>query len=297
MAVSHSEGRRQYAQRSGSASAVALVVIVSCAIAPSYAEAQLPGPFDELVLDQLALRIELVTPDGSISAREPLLARISIQNAGDTATSVPMGGLLHPLLRLSVRDADGNEIGGTPGRRGPLRSAMVWKLRPGETRTFIWVVTGCCCLSEPGEYTVRIELVACTEGYPVIVTGESTVTVLPYDRGRVEATCEALFLPLRDPASRDTNSPSWAVCVRALYSVRDDAVVPYLEWMIAQWGSTSACRALRRVGTPHARAVLDALSRRTDRAGEVVRATAGASTAPTIGDVVGFEGAETASPE
>lgn len=287
----------QYPQRSGSASAVAVAVVVLCATAPSHTWAQVPGPFDDLVLDQLALRIELVTPDGSISAREPLLARISLQNVGESVTSVPMGGLLHPLLRLSVLDADGNEIGGTPRRQGPLRSGMVWELRPGETRSFIWVVTGCCRLSEPGEYTVRVELVACTEGFPVVAADASVIRVLPYDGARLQDACEALFLPLRAPASRDANSPPWAVCVRALYSVHDDLVVPYLEWMIAEWGAPRACRALRRVDTPHAHAVLEALSRRTDRAGEVVRATAGASTAPTVRDVVGFEGAEATSPE
>lgn len=277
--------------------AVAVAVIVLWAIVLSYAGAQVPGPFDELVLDQLALRIELVTPDGSISAREPLLARISIQNAGDTATSLPMGDLLHPLLRLSVLDADGNEIGGTPQRHGSLRSAMVWELQPRETRTFIWAVTGCCRLSEPGEYKVRVELVACTEGYPVIVTGESSILVLPYDHGRLQNTCETLFRPLRDPASRDKAGLPSVVCQRALYSVRDDVVVPYLEWMIAQWGAPYACRALRRVDTPRARAVLAALSRRTDRAGEVVRANADGPTAPTVWDVVGYEGAEPTSPE
>ena len=56
-----------------------------------------------------------------------------------------------------------------------------------------------------------------------------------------------------------------------LYSVRHDVVLPYLDWMVREWADQYACRAMRRIGTPEARALINVLAARDDKAGEAAR--------------------------
>ena len=133
------------------------------------------------------------------------------------------------------------------------------------------VLTGLYQFQKPGEYSVRVQQFGEFErGFPVLAEDTASVRVLPFDASRLGARCEELFRPLRTHSSSRTDIPQ-QVRVAALYSVRSDLVLPYLDWMAREFASRYACRAIRRVGTTRAERLLNALAARRDKVGEAAR--------------------------
>ncbi len=225
----------------------------------------------------ITLNLELLTRDGTISAGEPLLGRIQRTNQSGQHIHLLLGSSRGKITYLTVRDGDGELVAAMPRATclpqimcpQEYLGGMSW--RPGENRSEVWVITGWYQFQEAGEYTVHVQLLdRAKEGLPVISEDRASVRVTPFDGSRLEARCDEIFQPLRKGMSSRTDVPMVAR-VKALYSVRNDIVLPYLDWIARQWPNPYTCDAIRRIGTERAEKLLDALAAREDRVGKEVR--------------------------
>jgi hypothetical protein len=98
----------------------------------------------------------------------------------------------------------------------------------------------------------------------------AALRVLPHDRAQLKARCEELLRPVRNATSGQTDVPMSAR-TKALYSLRDDLFLPYFEWMVRQWDDSYACRAMRRIGTPKALALVNDLAAHDDLVGKAAK--------------------------
>jgi hypothetical protein len=230
------------------------------------------APAAQVEPGEVAMDLELLTDHGQISACEPLLARITLRALGEREIWVPLGNGQVSFLELEVISSEGQVLASTPppperpvGEFG-LSGAQ---LAPGKPRMYLWVVSGLHTFREPGRYTIRMQLLAWREGLPALCEASAPVEVLPYDRVRLDARCAELLRPgWMHNGSGDLDLGSR---VLALYSVRDDVVLPYLAWIACEWAAQYACRAIRRLGMDRARRLLEVLQARTDRVGRAAR--------------------------
>ena len=268
--------RNIYRQRSGSirqsitrVGRLGLPLALTCVLAGSAGESESLPPAAKV--GDISLSVTLLTKDGTITAGEPLLARIEIANLSGHNIQHSMGNDLWKTTCLEVRDQEGKLVAGTP--RPPYREGgwAGWRrLRTGETSSKVWVVTSLYQFEEPGTYTVRVQELDHSEDLPVIAEDTTTVRVLPLDASRLEARCEEIFQPMRKGGCSKTGIPD-SVRVHALYSVSHDVVLPYLDWMARKWDDRYACRAIRRVGTEKAQTLISTLAAREDKVGVAAR--------------------------
>ena len=214
-----------------------------------------PGP--------LEMSVELIPEDGTISADEPLIAKVLLTNTGTEPVNVTKSGTL--TWRLQVRDMDGNLVAITPRELLPMDfMAYGQQVEPGEADTTPMVVSALHTFSEPGEYEVRVQRQLLTEHFPVLDEASATVTVLPFDEERLVERCREL-LDKRDAVAPDG---SW---FRGICSVRHAAAAPVLIEAARQYPRSETFRALREVGTPEAMTALAEHAARTDHAGKAAR--------------------------
>jgi hypothetical protein len=228
-------------------------------------------------LSNLEVRVTLLVSNNTMTAGEPLLARVALVNRSDRAGRLSMGNSGGSTTCLEVLDANGKIIAATPKRRISVEDMSGLKeFAPGETYVQFWVISGLYDFRLPGDYTIRVQQFDDRQMLPdsgsLILMSEHTAAlrVLPYDPARLKARCEDLFLPLRNSTSGQTDVPM-STRTKALYSVRDDLVLPYIEWMARQWDDAYACRAMRCIGTPKALALVNDLAARDDRAGRAAK--------------------------
>lgn len=234
----------------------------------------------------ISLSVTLLSKDGTLSAYEPLLARIEWLNQTKETILLLIGTGRALATHLEVRNSDGETVAAMP-RPQPSRTggSGAWRLKPGEVRTGTWVITGLYQFRQPGEYTIRLELLEWVKELPVLAQAGASIRVVPFDASRLEARCEELFQPLRGYSSSKTNIPTSAR-TKALYSVRHDIVLPYLDWIARERHSSYACLAMRRIGTERARELLGTLAARDNEAGEVARKALKMDLESTVRDVV-----------
>ena len=225
----------------------------------------------------ITLNLELLTRDGTISAGEPLLGRIQWTNQSGQHIHLLLGNDNGKITYLTVRDGDGELVAAMPRPRCLPQIVCpqeYWggsSFRPGEKMSEVWVITGWYQFQDAGEYTVHLQLLdRGQEALPVISEARASIRVTPFDASRLEASCEEIFQPLRKPSSSRTDVPV-AARGKALRSVRNDIVLPYLDWMAREWANPYVCDAIRRIGTERADKLLDALAAREDRVGEAAR--------------------------
>jgi len=225
----------------------------------------------------ITLNLELLTRDGTISAGEPLLGRIQWTNQSGQHIHLLLGSYSGKSTYLTVRDGDGELVAAMPRPRCspqvtcPQEYLGGMSFRPGENRSEVWVITGWYQFQDAGNYTVHVQLLdRGKEALPVISEARASIRVTPFDASRLEVRCEEIFQPLRKGLSSRTDVPMVAR-VKALYSVRNDIVLPYLDWIATQWPNPYTCDAVRRIGTERAQTLLDALAAREDSVGEAVR--------------------------
>jgi hypothetical protein len=226
---------------------------------------------------QLDCEIALLTKDGAMTASEPLIARVEIVNRSDEQIRLRTGNTTY----LTVRDATGALVAATPRPKPAMDDRYgVRRLASGETYSTYWIVSGLCQFDTPGRYAVRVQQLGFPPELAVLCEGAASLEVLPYDAARIEAACEEVF---RNRSS--FGSLPIGVRSKALYSVRDDVALPYLDWMAREWESPYACLAIRRIGTPRAEGLIAALAARTDGVGEAARRALEMSLEPTYWDV------------
>ena len=230
-------------------------------------------------LTNLEVRMTLLVSNNTITAGEPLLARVALVNRSREAGHVSMGNSGGSTTCLEVLDSAGKLLAATPKRQ--IRSpdgnlSGLPRLGPGETYTQVWVVSGLYEFRLPGDYTIRVQQYDDSQlhfksGSLILLSEDkAAVRVLPYDAARLKARCEELFLPLQNPML-DRKDVPMSARVKALYSVRDDIALPCLEWMAHQWHDDNACLAMRRIGTPKALGLVNDLAAREDSAGRAAK--------------------------
>jgi len=220
---------------------------------------------------ELSMRLTLVPSNGTISAYEPLIAQVGLTNKGREDRVVCMGNSERPSLYLEVRKSSGEVMAATP-RPDPDQGGWLFgtTIPAGGTWSQYWVVTGLYQFVAPGEYVLHMRDQPAGKQGEVYAEAVARVRVEPFDVERLEARCEDLFRPIPQNRTSKTDLPLRAR-TKALYSVRHDVVLPYLDWMARESGSQYACRAIKRLGTPRAKALYEALAARNDRAGEAAR--------------------------
>ena len=244
-----------------------------------------PRPHRRAVANDLALEVRFVPDDGPISAGEPVVARVDVTNQSTQAIEVLTGSSRVPALCLTVRAADGRLLASTPRpERRPEGLYGIRAVQPGDTYSAFWIVTGLYQFEQPGQYQVEAQLLD-WRTREVLCGNRAALRVLPFDVERLEARCEELFQPLRKYSSSEANIPSTAR-TKALYSVRHDTVLPYLDWIAREWHCPYACRAMRRIGTERAQALLGTLAAREDETGEAARKALEMDLESTVIDVV-----------
>jgi hypothetical protein len=229
------------------------------------------------LLSNIEVHVTLIVSNNTITAGEPLLARVALANRSDRAGCVSMGNSSGSTTCLEVLDTNGKVIAATPKRHRNIDDMSGLKsFAPSEIYTQVWVISGLYEFRLPGDYTIRVrqfdESQLSLGSGSLILVSEDTVAlrVLPHDPAQLKARCEEIFLPLRNATSGRTDVPMSAR-TKALYSVRDDLVLPYLEWMAQAWHDSYACLAMRRIGTPNALALLQDLAARDDKVGRAAK--------------------------
>lgn len=231
-------------------------------------------------LGDLALSIELLTKDGTISAKEPLLARIHLTNLSDDDIRLATGTLSEPATYMEIRDSAGELVAAT--RRRDFSAGGICGVRrmgPGEMCSEYWVVTGWYQFDRPGKYTVQVQFLQYRPGLPVpvgdvLAEDVASVLVVSFDAARLKARCDELFEPIRMRSmTTDCGSLPFGVRRQALCSVRHDMALPYLEWMAEseRYNDTAICRAVLRVGTQEAQKLYRTFAARNDKLGEEAR--------------------------
>jgi hypothetical protein len=246
---------------------VALLVRPGCVTLPALAA---EGQGRPAGTPRPPVSLAFVAEPGKITAGEPLLARVVLVNRAAHATEIVLGGEAASYLHLEILGEDGHVLAATP-RPDPLAEGITGlaALQPGEQRTWFWVVTGLYRFGSPGRHTLRLRLLGKQEGLPVLAEASTALAVGPYDAARLDARCEELLEPLR--RHRSLGGLDISCRTKALYSVRDDIVLPYVDWIAREWADQYACRAIKRIGTPRALRLLEALQKRTDRVGQAAR--------------------------
>lgn len=217
--------------------------------------------------------ITLLPNDGTISAREPLIVRLQLTNLRKKNLSIGVGGGLN--TRVVLYNKSCKLVGATPIEPVSMDYLVSsFPLAPGEKR-FRWVVLSALHqFNKPGEYTVRMQMLEPDAGRGVLAEAEMPVRVLPYNAARLQARCKEIFHPLR---SLPQNLKSFPIQTRlqALYSVKDNAVLPYLSLIAREWDGSSeqwpAMMCIRELKTAQSKTLFKTLTARRDHAGKVAR--------------------------
>jgi len=248
---------------------VILLLLVLVATSAAWADAREAAPV-ELQLAFLG--------EGPVSAYEPVLATVTLTSRAKNMILVPCRageGLL-----AQVKDSTGKPVAALPvSSQSPEGLGSAIELAPGQSEQRTWVVTGFYTFAQPGTYEVEImarQRSALKNGWEAVARASASLRVVPFDRTRLENRCQELVAPKAAAAKLPE-----LVRRRALYSVRQDTVLPFLEWLVVHRHDPEALRAIRRVGTPRAERLAKALA---DSPGEVGRtAKAGMRLPPATG--------------
>jgi len=222
---------------------------------------------------ELAVKLTLLCKDGAISAKEPLLARVEITNKTHDDIQLLSCSYFGINPSWEIRDDQGIIVATTSPLPGAVRSDDVTEqstlLSAGATTSSIWIVSGLYHFGRPGRYNVRVShLIPALPEPLAIASDDKAVRVLPFDKARLTARCEEIYLPLKGQGA--LGDMDIDLRTRALYSVQDDVVVPHMEWLIKTWAAPYAAWHLGRLHTPLADAALTRLGSYSDRVREVL---------------------------
>lgn len=216
------------------------------------------------------LSLTLLTKAGTITADEPLLARIELLNQSEDKLEFVSGNDQSPTACVEIRDENGILVASTPKPDLSNGIYATIRLAAGESRSMVWIISGLYKFDKPGVYTVSVKQLKVTgekdEVMPVIAEDSAKIKVLPFDAAQLETRCEEIFEPLRTHSAHKTDL-SMSVRTKALYSVHNDIVLPYLEWLARESHSMYACNAILRVGTEKAKSIVNTLVTQQDDLG------------------------------
>lgn len=195
---------------------------------------------------EIILSLKLEEDSRRVSAYEPVVGIVEMTNQAEEAVRIYRSDTL--TTRIQVRDPRGRLAAATERPIMPLDVLCIWDtLQPGETVSRRFLFSAVHAFSEPGEYELRVQQLQFEEYFPLLAEGAATLVVEPFDAGRLQARCEELM----QTPERNT---------KILYSLRHDIALPYLEKMAHMWQPEYSCRAMRRIDSEAARAMLEKLS-------------------------------------
>jgi len=259
-------------------------------IAPLQAEAEeqrlkAKAAEEEAQPPELALTLTLLTPD-EVPALAPVVARVSLHNTTADPITFVEDYTVNPFV-LEILDERGVLVAST----NPLMQTLLQErarhaewcsgistIAAGKSRDEIWVISVLYPFDKPGKYELRMTCYKREEPWkinaqdgeepPLIAQDAVPLTVRPFDREALEKSCEDIFAPT-DPG--DFKGVLSNTRMAALYSVRHDVVLPYLDWMARAWNSSDACQAMRRIGSERAEELLAQLASRKNALGQAAR--------------------------
>ncbi|HEY3417920.1 MAG TPA: hypothetical protein VGM23_13640 [Armatimonadota bacterium] len=202
--------------------ALIMIRTIACrAAAPAPAPPSPPAP-------ALAVHLEPLAGNETISAYEPLLVNFRLENTGRQTIELPAWCTAY-TLRLEVYDGQGRLRAATAHPPIPLDFLhSVYHLQPGGALQATLVISVLFTFAEPGQYTVRAKQLALDKTLCVIAEDAAQITVLPFDADRLTARCNAHWDAMR--------FHDIGVNPKALYSVRHNRALPALAWMAREWG-------------------------------------------------------------
>jgi hypothetical protein len=257
------------------------LVISICLLAelPAFALTAIPLPRRAQTGD-ISLTLTLLAEKNTITAGEPLIARATVTNKTNDLLEI-----LNNSVRsyLTVADESGKIVAASidPGelkRFMGLREAGR-RLGGGKSFTDTWIISGLYQFQKPGKYVLNLQRWGDDEKSPILAEARVTLTVLPYDSARLMARGEELFAPVKTHGAMG-DIPLTAR-VKAIYSVRNNIALPYLDWAAKEWADKYAVLAMRRIGTPEATRYISALTARKDSVGKAAGEALTLPLAPT----------------
>ncbi len=222
----------------------------------------------------LSMTIRVESDGASICVGEPCLLRATFLNTTDREMNVPIELSPIPFTRLTVY-AGGQQrpTPSLPIREGDLHISSCLMM-PGRARSFLILVPGSLLIQRPGHYRIAADQLSYDPArgtFVKVAEAEARLLVRPRDQKRLEAKCHEWYRAWREGG--DGPGIPGDIAFAALMAVRDDAALPYFDQLFRLYSSPMECafEAIRRVGSPRAKALVAALAGRGDDVGARAR--------------------------
>jgi len=244
----------------------ALITIFSLSLLPAFAAQSAR----RTQTGDISLTLTLLAENNTITAGEPLIARATVANKTNDLLEI----LNSPMRSyLTIEDESDKILAASTHPDEIKRYANFFEgaRRLGAKNSFTdtWIITGLYQFQKPGKYTLKLQRWGDDAQSPILAETSVILTVLPADPARLKARCEEIFAPMK------THGPmgniSMTARTKAIKSVRDNIVLPHLDWMAIEWADKYAVLAMRRIGTPEAKKYISALTARQDKVGAAAR--------------------------
>ena len=137
------------------------------------------------------VKLKLLTSSGTITAGEPLIARVDFINQMDKSVRIRGNGV-GPDSCVEVLNSEQKVVASTPRIVQEEGFHGVAQLAAHETRTQYCVVSGLYQFVTPGTYTIRITQFDGSADFGVVSEASGDVQVLPKNAARLDARCEEI---------------------------------------------------------------------------------------------------------
>jgi hypothetical protein len=238
---------------------------------------------EDVVQNDIQLKVTLYNTKASVTAYEPILIKTMLSNT--SAREIRFSPSINPIL-IEIQDVNHNIVAKPmPSLPGRDNISALWLIAPGKSRDITWIVSSLYTFEKPGLYTINAYVRFAGEPIGRIAESSVAITIAAFDATKLENRCEEIFKPIR--VHEDVGKFSIGTRAKALYSIHNDIVLPYLDWIAREWADRYACLAIRRIGTKRAIDLIDILAARKDKVGLAARQSLNLSISPmwfVIGD-------------
>lgn len=237
--------------------------------------------FNRIAPNTLTLTAELLWGN-TVYIGEPLLVRLELANLKDEQQSF----LYSHVVYFGVYDSSGHLLSSAPVEIRPWELSsdkstfapeIIPELPSRGVRVEVYNLDRWYAFDKPGKYVVQCQLFnAWVDEWPYkpVLEHEIQIIVEPANRSHIDARCLEL-LSYVAPGIRSQGQPIVGLdkdtALRSLFSIQDDAALPYFDYLAKEYASVEACLAIRRVKTKRAEQLIKALAARQDEVGKAAR--------------------------
>lgn len=207
---------------------------------------------------RIEMTAEILCSDGKISTYEPVLARVLTQNLSSEVFYILKGMVNAPSLHWTISDVTGRIIAST---RYPFPQEGMFgilQIAGHETKSKVYVVSGLINFTTPGLYTINVQQLDEANSNAVLAEASAILEVTPFNREKLDIRCNELFSKLLEKSK--TNDLPSSVYLKALLTVKHEAVLPYLQRLAREHGNKQAARAINFLDTDRSTKIFDRLS-------------------------------------